>query len=69
MKAITKDFLIACKVSAIKANTYAPLISAFAEDFGINNRLRVCHFIGQILHESCLLRYTEEIASGAKYEI
>ena len=68
MKAITKDFLLACKVSAVKANTYAPIISAFAEDFGINNRLRVCHFFGQILHESCLLRYTEEIATGAKYE-
>ena len=36
--------------------------------YGIENRVRVCHFLAQIAHESGELRYTRELASGAEYE-
>lgn len=38
------------------------------EDYKINTPLRIQHFMAQIGHESCGLRYTEEIASGKAYE-
>jgi len=34
----------------------------------INTPLRQAHFIAQVGHESCDLRYSEEIASGTAYE-
>lgn len=36
--------------------------------YNINTPLRIQHFMAQIGHESCGLRYTEEIASGKAYE-
>lgn len=42
-------------------NTYCPL-------YGINNPLRLSAFLAQIGHESGRMRYTEEIASGRRYE-
>jgi putative chitinase len=38
------------------------------DQYEINTRLRVAHFLAQIIHESAGLRTTEEFASGAAYE-
>lgn len=40
----------------------------WAAEFGVTTPLRAAHFIGQVLHESGCLKYTEEIASGRAYE-
>lgn len=46
-----------------------PHINVAMERFSITqNRLRVCHFLAQILHESGQLRYDTELASGEAYE-
>lgn len=44
------------------------IINRYAEEFGIVTPLRIAHFIAQAAHESAGFLYTEEIASGAKYE-
>lgn len=45
------------------------LINKYTPNFGLNaTALRMAHFLAQIAHESAEMRYTEEIASGAKYE-
>lgn len=36
--------------------------------YSITTRLRFCHFMAQLAHESGNFRYMEEIASGAAYE-
>ena len=36
--------------------------------YEINNKLRICHFLAQILHESGAFLYTKELASGKAYE-
>lgn len=46
------------------AELYAPLLSQACEEFKINNRLRIAHFLGQIGVESGELRFTQESASG-----
>lgn len=51
-----------------RVDTYLPLLNKFAEEFGVTTRLRWCHFLAQIAHESGELRYTRELASGAAYE-
>lgn len=47
---------------------YLSYINEYAEQFGISTRMRMCHYLAQIAHESAELRYAEEIASGAAYE-
>jgi len=47
---------------------YAGTLAHQMPRFEISGRVRVCHFLAQILHESGELNYTEEIASGADYE-
>jgi putative chitinase len=62
------DLKILCgKVSIARVETfYQPLVDAMQE-FDINTPNRVAAFMGQILHESGRLLYTEEIASGHAY--
>lgn len=36
--------------------------------FEINTKSRLTHFLSQIAHESCGLKYLEELATGAAYE-
>ena len=43
-------------------------ILRYAQEFDINTPLRWCHYLAQIAHESGELRYSEEIASGKKYD-
>lgn len=38
------------------------------DDYDINTRLRIAHFLAQIAHESAHFRTLEEYASGAAYE-
>lgn len=42
--------------------------NAYSEVFGIDTKLRAAHYIAQVAHETCELRYQEEIASGQQYE-
>lgn len=66
---ITRQQLLTIAPNAkSRIDTYLPYINQYAEQFGIKTRLRVCHFLAQIMHESGELRYTEEIASGSAYE-
>jgi putative chitinase len=52
-----------------KAHLYiAPLNAAMAE-FKINNRLRICAFLGQVAEESGQLAWFQEFASGWEYDI
>ena len=51
-----------------KADTYLPISNGWAEEFGINTKLRMAHYLAQIAHESGELRYTKELASGKAYE-
>lgn len=44
------------------------LLNKYAEEFDIDNAQRWAHYLAQIAHESMEFRYTEEIASGAKYD-
>lgn len=46
---------------------FGPVLSAMKEG-GMDTPLRQAHFLAQIAHESAEFRYTEELASGMKYE-
>ena len=52
----------------IRADIFLPYLNKYMLKYGICTRLRVCHFLAQIAHESGELRYTKEIASGKEYE-
>jgi len=52
----------------LTCNIYAPILTAEMLNAGINTKLRICHFLAQILHESGSLQYVREIASGKAYE-
>ena len=49
-------------------DTYAPLITAACDEFGINTPLRQAHFLAQIAHESGCLEWVAELASGTAYD-
>lgn len=51
-----------------RAEKYLPYLNCFAKEFEINTPLRWVHYLAQIAHESCELKYTQEIASGKAYE-
>lgn len=52
-----------------RLSLYLPYLNQTMEEFEINNPQRKRMFLAQIGHESAQLRYTEEIASGDKYEL
>ena len=45
-----------------------PCLSGILAEYGLSSRLRMAHFLAQILHESAGLRTTVEFASGEAYE-
>ncbi|ODR93794.1 peptidoglycan-binding protein [Methyloceanibacter stevinii] len=46
----------------------SPVLASTLDEYDINNRLRIAHFIGQTCHEAAGFRTTEEFASGEAYE-
>jgi putative chitinase len=46
---------------------YTPIINYYANKYQFN-KLRLAHFLAQVLHESGEFQYTEEIADGSEYE-
>lgn len=67
---ITKEQLKAImpNVTAARIETYLPLLNKYMAEFEINTRLRVCHYLAQIAHESGELRYTEELGKKAYFD-
>ncbi len=65
---ITKEQLIYCGVPKYKASAFAYLISKFSDKYNINTKMRMAHFLSQVLHESCCFIYLQELASGEQYE-
>lgn len=66
---ITKEQLLAIMPYAKeRAEVFLPYLNKYMSRFGIDNRMRACHFLAQIAHESGELRYTRELASGKEYE-
>jgi putative chitinase len=46
----------------------SPVLASTLENYSINTRLRIAHFLGQTCHEAAGYRTTEEFASGQAYE-
>ncbi len=44
------------------------VLAATLDEYNINTRLRIAHFLGQTCHESAGFRTTEEFATGDAYE-
>ena len=67
---LTKQQLQKVMPNALSKNVdkYLPHLNALMPRFGIDGKLRVCHFLAQIALESGELRYSQEIASGKAYD-
>lgn len=66
---ITQQQLLAIMPNArARVSMFLPYLNKYMQRYGINNRMRACHFLAQIAHESGELRYTRELASGAEYD-
>ena len=65
---ITIKDLMDIGVTKTRAELYAGLISRYSDDFDINSKMRMSHFLAQILHESGMLKYVKELSSGKQYE-
>lgn len=67
---ITKSQLLRAVPMLNKArlDAFVESFNKYSDTFGINTPLRAVHYLAQVFHESYMLNYTEEIASGANYE-
>lgn len=54
--------------TATRGETYLPWLERFMAQYDINTPLRIAYFLATIAVESGELKYSEEIASGAKYD-
>ncbi|HEX9024204.1 MAG TPA: glycoside hydrolase family 19 protein [Geobacteraceae bacterium] len=61
-----KGIMIHATESNVKK--YYNALNTKMKENGIDNTLRMAHFLAQLAHESAELRYSEEIASGEAYE-
>lgn len=68
-------FEVAPRFSGAKAKQQAriiksisPVLASTLEEYSINTRPRIAHFLGQTCHEAAGYRTTEEFASGQVYE-
>jgi predicted chitinase len=70
MALITKDQLVKLfpKLGLLKAENYALLLDKAMLEGAINTKLRICHFLAQIGHESLYLTALTEFADGKAYE-
>ncbi len=55
-------------VNVTLAEKYAAPLTAAMVRHNISTPLRQAHFMAQVLHESGMLRYTQELADGSAYE-
>ena len=71
------DFIlsVAPRFSGAKAEAQSRIVGEISsvlaptlDNFDINTKLRIAHFMGQVTHECAGFRTTEEFASGAAYE-
>ncbi len=71
------DFILTVSphFSGAKADAQARIVgeisaifSSTLDDYDINTKLRIAHFMGQVTHECAGFRTTEEFASGSAYE-
>lgn len=51
-----------------RIDKFIPILNKYMGLYEINTKLRVCHFLAQLLHESGGFRYVEELASGEAYD-
>ena len=66
---VTRDQLLKIMPTAkSRVDKFLVFINRYAPEFGITTSLRMAHYLAQIAHESCELKYTKELASGAKYD-
>jgi putative chitinase len=65
---MTVDQLIRLGVKESTAHRYITFLNAALIRYNISTPLRQAHFFTQILHESGMLFYTQEIADGSAYE-
>lgn len=49
---LTKDILLKICPQVKNADAFISAFNKYAAEFGITNRLRICHFLAQALHES-----------------
>lgn len=67
---ITRDMIKAIAPNS-KEEIIGPLVgylNKYMPKYGVDNYLRVCHFLAQAAHEAASFRTLEEYASGAAYE-
>lgn len=65
---ITIGTLIHLGVQKSKAEKFIGPLTETMTRYNIVSKLRVCHFLAQVLHESANLYYVRELASGAEYD-
>ncbi|RYD71885.1 MAG: peptidoglycan-binding protein, partial [Verrucomicrobiaceae bacterium] len=68
MPTISQLRKIAPNLSLVKAVVLVPKLNSAMRKYGIVGKLREAAFIAQLCHESGEFRYSEEIASGERYE-
>ena len=54
--------------TATRGETYLPWLEKFMAQYDINTPIRIAYFLATIAVESGEMKYSEEIASGARYE-
>lgn len=67
---LTKNMLLRAvpTLNLKRVDEFVASFNMWAIPMGINNKQRMVHYLAQVFHESGELKYTEEIASGEKYE-